>query len=340
MNIKLLRSIDRSGIYRVYDSWPRLGAEHYKSDAAGLDCIDASHIVFAGMGGSGNIGDVFSAILSRTSIRVDVVKGYHLPKTANSDTLVVATSISGDTQETLAIVAAAAKAGCQTIAFSAGGKLQKFCESNRVQHRFVGMEHSPRGSFTSFLYAMLGTLEPLLPLERYDVTNSLTKMKELSEKISSMNLDGDNPAVSLAEWITGMPLIYYPWGFQAAAIRFKNSLQENAKMHVAAEDVMEACHNGIVPWSIKSNACPILIRGADDHQKTKERWTILKEFFGKNDIDYMELFSVDGSILEKLVCLIYLLDYSTIYRAVLSGVDPTYIHPVDFVKERLKELDD
>lgn len=78
-----------------------------------------------------------------------------------------------------------------------------------------------------------------------------------------------------------MPVIYYPWGLQAAAIRFKNSLQENAKMHAIAEDVIEACHNGVVAWEKQSNFKPILLRGQDDYIKTKERWEILKDFFEK-----------------------------------------------------------
>ena len=70
-------------------------------------------------------------------------------------------------------------------------------------------------------------------------------MDNLSEEINSSNLTKNNPALDVAYWITEIPIIYYPWGLQAAAIRFKNSLQENAKIHVITEDVVEACHNGI-----------------------------------------------------------------------------------------------
>jgi len=135
--------------------------------------------------------------------------------------------------------------------------------------------------------------------------------------------------------IFGIPLIYYPWGLQAAAIRFKNSLQENAKCHVIAEDVVEACHNGIVAWEKPSNVKPILIQGEDDYIKTKERWKILKEHLEGSKIEYKEVFSVNGNILSKLICLIYLLDYSSIYFAALSGIDPTPIDAIDFVKSKL-----
>jgi len=141
--------------------------------------------------------------------------------------------------------------------------------------------------------------------------------------------------LNLAEWINGISLIYYPWGLQAAAIRFKASLQENAKTHAIAEDVIESCHNGIVSWERKSVVKPILIQGQDDYIKTKERWSILKDYFEKNNIDYREIFSVKGSILSKLINLVYQLDFIAIYRAVLSGVDPSPINSIDFVKNKL-----
>ena len=75
--------------------------------------------------------------------------------------------------------------------------------------------------------------------------------------------------------------------------------------------------------------------GTDDYIKTKERWEILKEFFEKEEIDYKEVFSISGSILTKLINLIYLFDYTSIYKAVLTGIDPTPVKAIDFVKKRL-----
>ena len=106
-------------------------------------------------------------------------------------------------------------------------------------------------------------------------------------------------------------------------------------MHAFSEDIIEACHNGIVAWERPSKLKPILIQGDDDYIKTKERWKIVKEFLELRNIDYKEIHSVNGSILSKLINLIYLLDFSTIYRAVLSEIDPTPIDPIDFVKRKL-----
>ena len=197
------------------------------------------------------------------------------------------------------------------------------------------MLHSPRTSFTAFLYSMLNVLSPVLPIKKEDVVNSIKNLQSLQKKINSENLVEDNPSLSLAEWITGIPLIYYPWGLQSAAIRFKNSLQENTKIHAMIEDVIETSHNGIVSWEKKSIVQPILIKGQDDYIKTKERWEILKKLFEQKNIEYKELISVNGNILTKTINLIYLLDYATIYRAVLNKMDPSPVSSIDFVKNRL-----
>lgn len=322
-------------MHEVYDKWPEIAEEQFNSNFDVLDNNNFEHIVFSGMGGSGAINDLFSSILSKTNIHVDVVKGYLLPKTVDSDSLVVTTSISGNTVETLTVLEQAKKLGCKTIAFSDGGKMEDYCQVNKIQYRRIPLHHSPRASFTSFLYSMLKVLQPVLSINELDITESITKMKELRKGIYSDNLSENNSALKLASWLPEIPFIYYPWGLEAAAIRFKNSLQENAKMHAMAEDVIEACHNGVVSWSKSPNIKPILLRGVDDYIKTKERWEILKEFFEKEEINFKEIFSVQGSILSKLINLIYLLDYTTIYKAVMSGIDPTPVNAINFVKDKL-----
>ena len=182
---------------------------------------------------------------------------------------------------------------------------------------------------------MLKVLHLTLKIKHEDILESIEGLKKINKEINSLNLNDCNPALKLAKWITGITVIYYPFGLQSASIRFKNSLQENCKMHAFSEDVMEACHNGIVAWEKKSNVQPILIEGQDDHIKTKERWQIFKKFLEENKIEYKEIISVEGSIISKIMNLIYLLDYSTIYKAVLEEVDPAPVRSIDYLKSKL-----
>ena len=335
LSLAELQRIDKKRMYEVYDSWPEISQDALDSSFQPVEFEGIDHIVFAGMGGSGAIGSVFSSILSKSNIHVTIVKGYTLPKTVDPETLVITTSSSGNTSETLTVLDAARKQNCKSFAFSSGGKMENYCKEMKINYQKIPTIHSPRASFSYFLYSMLSILKPIIPISSGHITESIFELKKLRDKIHSSNLSNDNTALNLAEWISGIPLIYYPAGLQAAAVRFKNSLQENAKMHAITEDVIESCHNGIVSWEQPSNVVPIMVQGDEDYFKTKERWNILKLFFNEKNIEYREIFSVKGSILTKLISMIYLFDVTSIYKAVLNGIDPTPVDSINWIKNRL-----
>ena len=330
-----LEKFDSQGMYKVYDIWPQIAKESYFSNLSQVEYHKCNHIVFAGMGGSGAIGDIFSAILSKTNTHVTVVKGYHLPKTVTVDSVVVVTSLSGNTVETISMLENAIQIKSKIIVFSDGGKIKEICMKENIPHRNIKKYHSPRASFTSLLYGMLNILKPIIPINETDILESINKMESISKKINSKNISKENPAIEISEWIENIPVVYYPWGLEAVAIRFKNSLQENSKIQTIVEDVIESCHNGIVTWDKQNDFQPILIRGQADYEKTKERWEILKEFFKNKEIDYKEITSESGNILTKIICLIYLLDYASIYLAIKMGIDPTPVNAIEYIKEKL-----
>ncbi len=332
-----LKKYDAGEMYKIYDMWPEIAKTSYNSITEQLDLKNIDHVVLSGMGGSGTICDIFSAILSKSNMHVYVNKGYVLPKNIHSNTLVVAVSVSGNTAETLSVLQSAKNLNCKIAAFSSGGKMGQYCIKNNIIFRKLAQYHSPRASLLSFLYPMLNFLGSVFMINKNDVLESLEIIQKLQKQISSMNLDGHNPSLDLAQWITKIPIIYYPAGLQAAAIRFKNSLHENAKTHAMVEDIVEASHNSIVSWESQSDVQPILIQGQDDYVKTKERWTIIKEYFDTHDIKFYEIFSTNGNILSKIIHLTYMLDYATIYKAVLSQIDPTPIDSLNYIKNRLEK---
>ena len=333
----ILEKYDIQKMYKIYDNWPKIARDSYELEFEPANFSEINHIIFSGMGGSGILGDVISSIMSQSNIFVSVNKGYHLPKSVNEKTLVVSTSISGNTVETLSFLKTAKEAGCKSISFSGGGKMKDFCLQNKMEFREIPMIHSPRASFIQFLYPMIKILNPILKITEAEIKNSFMDLDLTCKTISSKNLSETNTSLSLAKWITGIPLIFYPWGLESAAIRFKNSIQENSKKHAMIEDIIESCHNCIVAWEESSNVQPILLQGEDDYFKTKERWKILKEFFATHGIDYYEISSIKGNILSKLINLIYLLDYCSIYLSVISKKDPSTIKNIDFIKNKLNQ---
>jgi len=325
---------DRSQMCNVYNQWPKIAKDAYNLKIEQVNFKDINHLVFSGMGGSGTIGDMFASILSKSEIPVSIVKGFHLPSTINNKTLVIATSVSGNTLETITTLKEANRRKSKIIAFSSGGKIEKYCKNNKIEYRKLKQNHSPRGSFMNYFYSILNTLQPILPVKKNEITQSIKKIELLSKNISTNNLTKNNQAINLAEWVTQIPITYYPHGLKAAAIRFKNSLQENSKSHAITENIVEMCHNGIIAWEQDRKIQPILIEGKNDYNKTKLLQKIIKEYFVNNNIDFRTISSPSGSIVTKLVYLIYLLDFVSIYKSIINKTDPTPVKSIKYLKSK------
>ena len=335
MELNDILKVDKKQMFKTYDNWPEIARDSFEEKFKKIDVKDIDHIVFAGMGGSGSIGDTIQAILSKKNIHVSLTKGYLLPKTVDSKTLVIATSVSGNSAETLEIIRNVKKTEATAIGFSSGGILERLCLDNNIMYQKISMIHSPRASFTKFLFSILNILESIIPIKKNEVLDTISRLEQTRKNIFSENLTEENVSLDIAKFVTDPVCIYYPAGLKAAAIRYKNSLQENSKMHAMVEDIIESCHNGIVAWERNSNVKPILVQGLDDNNKTIERWSILKEFFEIKDVTYKTIKSVEGNILSKIMDLVYTLDYSTLYTSVLRNVDPSPVDSIDFIKSKL-----
>ena len=163
MNLEDLEKNDSKKMYKTYDEWPEIAKNSFNKKFEKFDVADIDHIVFAGMGGSGSIGDVISAILSKENIHISNVKGYLLPKTVDTKTLVITTSVSGNTSETLSILKNLKETSAKSACFSSGGLMEEYCNNNNIFFQKIPMIHSPRASFPSFLYSILNILEPIIP---------------------------------------------------------------------------------------------------------------------------------------------------------------------------------
>ena len=135
MELNDLKKIDKKSMFKTYDIWPDIARESFEKKFEKLDVKDIDHVVFAGMGGSGSIGDAISTILSKKDIHVSNVKGYLLPKTVDSKTLVIVTSVSGNTAETLAILNNAKQTTAKVVASHQEEKLRNIVKRMRYSFK-------------------------------------------------------------------------------------------------------------------------------------------------------------------------------------------------------------
>ncbi len=118
-----------------------------------------------------------------------------LPNTIDKNTLVVTTSVSGNTVETLTVLDSANKLGCNIIAFSSGGLMEEYCIKNKINYKKIESIHSPRASFVKFTFSILKILNSIIPINKQEVTLSIKSLENFSQTISSDNLSETNPSL-------------------------------------------------------------------------------------------------------------------------------------------------
>jgi len=322
---RAVRAIDKQGLCAAYAKWPSAVRTSLTQPLNLPREKDLRSVVLAGMGGSGSACDIV-AEWSRPFIRVPltVVKGYHLPGFAGERTLVVAVSLSGDTNETLGALSEAVDKGCAVVGVSSGGAMQRKCVElgvpfNRVERLLV-----PRASTPGMVLVpgrILGALGLLGGREEFETVEK-TVRKTLANSLPSVSF-GKNPSKKLAKTLfRRSAVVYASPGSLSAAVHFKNSMNENAKVPVIVEAFPELFHNGIESWRAPGNRAVVLLRGPREGSETRGRTVIMKRMLKKIGVPVVELLSEDGE-LGTLLSWCLALDLASVYLSVLEGRDPT-----------------
>lgn len=327
----------------IYDNWSKYAriANEGSSEIAtinskyDMDLYNA--ILFVGMGGSATAGEIVSTILDGSKIRCRVLKGSNLTDSVDRNTLVIASSVSGNTYETIQVVKSCHKRGIDTITLSAGGKLENLARSEGSMHINIENLGAPRISLPCLVYPILNIVKAIEPRIGNQIESSLRSLDELAKSIGSSVQLRNNVSKQLASFLDKVmiPVCYYSSTMGPIGIRFKNSLNENSKMHAICEDIEEACHNSIVPFSYQDadRYGTVLLRSRKDHGVLSARFDALKEFLLSKSIRTYELFGMGDTLLANIMTTIYLLDYTSVYLAFLKGYDPTLTPAIDRIKK-------
>ncbi|MCP8308835.1 MAG: bifunctional phosphoglucose/phosphomannose isomerase [archaeon] len=337
-----VKGIDKSGLYKIYEDWPIHCREAYKTEVNAPETSNVKKIIFAGMGGSATPGDILQDWLKDSiDIPFCVVKDYHLPKFAGKDTFVIAVSCSGNTEETLSIVHESLKAGCKVVTISSGGLLEEMSLKNNIPYNRIVFTLLSRASFPYIFYVSAKILEYCGFIKGLEdqISNSIRVVEDVSKHISIEAPIKENLSKKIAIWLyDSLPLIYGSNLNRAVAIRFKNVLNENSKMHAIVDVMPELCHNEIVAWEgIKDKPLkPLFLRYRKEPPEVKVRFEIFKELIRDAGFEILEAWSWGEDQLSKIISLLYILDFASLYLAVLRGFDPTPTVSIEKMKGRLK----
>jgi len=301
-------------------------------------------IAVCGMGGSGIVGDVVSACFAdRLPVPVTTIKGYGLPAFCGKDTLVLAVSYSGETEETLAGYGQAVAVGSRVTALSSGGQLAALARADRVPHVTIpGHVPAPRAALGFLVGAAVGVLEAvgLLPDVDTELGGASAALEALSSELAPDRPAEGNRAKSLAEWLQdGIPVVWGSEGVaEAAALRWKTQFNENAKTPAFHAVLPELDHNEIEGWSEQTGR-PfrlVVLRHAREHQRVARRVEATIEAIAGSSLECREVFVEGSTPTEILLSFVMLADFTSTYLAILRGVDPTPVHVLTRVKERLR----
>lgn len=305
---------------------------------------DYQNVMVTGLGGSAIGGDILrSYALSRARIPVIVNRDYDIPAFINDSSLVLATSYSGNTEETMSAYQQAREQGASVIAVTSGGKLAEMAEKDGFTVVRIPGGLSPRAA-TGYLFTPLALILDELGI----VSGTAGEIKEAIEVLQAIRQEinpevdiNSNLARQLARQLKGnLPIIWGSSGrSEVAALRWKTQINENAKCPVFSNMFPELNHNEIVgfevPADILSCMVVIILRDGNDNERVRKRMDISKQIINSKVGRVLEVESRGQGFLARFYSLVYVGDYVSFYLAEEYGINPTPVKVIDYLKNEL-----
>ncbi len=294
------------------------------------------NVVISGLGGSGIGGTILSNVL-RDDVAMPIIvnKEYQIPAFVNENTLVIISSYSGNTEETLSALMQAFKKEAQIVCITSGGLVQEYADTNDIDYVLIDGGAPPRSafgqSFVQLLYIMfhLGLVED--GFKQY-LQDSIILLDTEEEEIKTQ-------AKEIAHKLTGkIPVIYSDAKFEGVSIRFRQQINENSKMLCWHHVVPEMNHNELVGWREKNEKIAVVfIRNNKDFERNQERMEFTKEVVSQYASEVVEIYSKGDHDLVRCMYLIHITDWVSYYLAEIKGVDAVEIDVISKLKNKLAE---
>ena len=288
-------------------------------------------ITFCGMGGSGIVGDIAKSWLERKGCKVVSLsyRGYGLPNYVNGEEhLVVCTSYSGNTEETVNNFETAMMRGATVVCVSSGGKLEDLAKSSGVLHLKVPGGLAPRHS----LGYMLSRVLSILGVEKEE-------LEDVRENLKTNYEDIKKKAQDIAQRLYGyIPIIYATPLTEPCAFRWKTQINENSKTQAYFAVLPEMHHNEVAALDnaeIRSKCAFILMFDPKDHENIRKRVDITIKLLKDLGIVPVAIGGDGNSYLSRLLYLIHVGDWTSYYLAGKYGFEPLPVRTIDRIKEEI-----
>jgi glucose/mannose-6-phosphate isomerase len=299
--------------------------------------VPVQNVLICGLGGSGIGGTIVAELVAaEAKAPVNVCKGYFIPAYVDRHTLVIISSYSGDTEETLNALQLALEKDAKVVCITSGGKIAAIAKEKGLDHFIVPGGMPPRSCLGFSLTLLFFTLE----FHSVIGNSFLAQFKKGIELLRS-DLDKiQKEAQEVANRIAGKtPVIYTTTYNEGLAVRLRQQLNENSKILCWHHVFPELNHNELVGWTEKHEDHAVLIlRDHDEYARNNSRIEISKEVFVKYTPHIIEIYSKGNSVIEKALYLIHLGDWLSCYLADKRGVDAVEVSVINHLKSELSKL--
>jgi glucose/mannose-6-phosphate isomerase len=307
------------------------------------DYEDIDKVVVLGMGGSAIGGDlVRSLALSESRVPVIVHRDYGLPAFVDARTLVIVSSYSGNTEETLSGFEQALKTRAKKLVMTTGGRVAEMAAANNVPVFKIDYKSQPRAALGYSFIPTLGVLQKLdfIKDKSGDVAEAVQVLEKLSARLDEKSTLVNNPAKQLAQRLYGcLPVIYGAGIAAEVAHRWKTQINENGKAWAFYEVFPELNHNATVGYSFPKEVADkihvILLRSPLFSERIKLRCEVTCELLKKAGVAHEYVDSEGKSALSQMMSLVSVGDYVSYYLAILYRVDPSPVEVISYLKGRL-----
>lgn len=297
-----------------------------------------NNIVISGLGGSGIGGKIVSQLVSENvQVPIVCVNDYVLPDFVNKNTLVIISSYSGDTEETVAAMEVAEKKGAEIVCITSGGKIAKRAAEKGYNAIIIPGGNPPRAMFgysSVQLFFVLNTYGFIDNSFEGEIEKAITLLEENKEQIRK-----DSKSIC-DKVVDRIPVLYSEAQYEGVAIRWRQQINENSKMLCWHHVFPEMNHNELVGWTGGDNRVAVVIlRNEDDHKRSQLRMELCKKLMGEKCDTIIEAWSKGSSRIERSYYLIHLGDWLSIDLAESRNEDAVAIPAIIFLKGELSKVD-
>lgn len=295
---------------------------------------EVRNVIISGMGGSG-IGGTIAAELVSAKSRVPVYanKSYFLPAYADKDTLVIISSYSGNTEESIQALESALQAGSRIVCIASGGKIRDLAREKKIDHITVPEGLPPRAAVGYSMVQIFFILRHFGVIDDYFLADFEAGIRLLDREEKNIEDEAGRVAAAL---FGKTPVIYAPIRSEGVAVRLRQDLNENAKVLAWHNIIPEMNHNEILGWSEKrDDLAVVFFRNASDYGRIEKRIEFTKNIVLGHAGRVVEVRSKGASMIEEALYHIHMSDWISVILSEMRKVNPDEIRTIENLKSAL-----